>query len=208
MRPLLLAGLAASLTLACDRHTIAPPRAPAASARLEVGPVLTEKGVDIGPAIADRIQERGLADAHFVAVPSGSAPYVDGSVRLSDVDRGRSPALMWSEVSFVVVGGLLDLAGALVVGTADGNSNTAGVGGGILGVGLALTGIGILLFTHPQRYMDATVHANLTVIRGDKTSPLQLTDTASVYHRGSEPQIGASKLLDGVVNGTCTETQP
>jgi len=174
--------------------------------------VLTDKGVDIGPAIAERMRERGLADAHVVAEPSGSAPYVDGKIHLVDADRGRSFGLVLGEVTLLVVGGLTDLVGGMLWGIGAGSSDPGGPGlaaggAGTLAVGLALTGLGIYLAAHPSRYMDATVAADLNVARGPRTTPLQIEDKASVWHNTDEPQAGGAKLLDGVVNGICTETQ-
>jgi len=210
---ILLPVIAAGLLLGCDEHSILPPQTPTPQSRLEVGPVLTDQGVDVGPAIAERIRERGLADAHVVAEPSGSGTYVDGQVKLSDADRGKSFGLFLGTDIALVTGLTVDLLGGGLLAAASGQSADAqgvsavrSIGTGTLVVGLAITALGVYLAVHPSRYMDAKVAANLHVVRGDSATPLHLEDKASVWHDADAPQMGGRKLLDGVINGICAQT--
>lgn len=190
------------LTAACDAHSVPPPQAPAPDWHVEIGPVMTDQGVDLSPAIAERMRERGLADAHVVEAPSGTASYVDGHVQVSHADRGKSFGLHMASGLSLAFGGLFDLVGVLLVAA---DATTAGAVS--LGIGLPVTTVGAILAAHPSRYMDATLTADLHVVRGGSAKPLQLKDEASVWHDSDEPQVGGGKLLDGIANGISTEAR-
>jgi hypothetical protein len=214
--PFAMPALLAGALLGCESvasHTVPPPASPQSSAPLEIGPILTDQGVDLGPAVAQRIRERGLGDAHVVEAPSGNAPYVAGNVKSSDADRGNRDGHFLGAAIVLALGGMADALGItfVAIGHTDNGSGTGDnvkpVGYGLLGVGVPLTIWGIYMLTRPSQYMDAKVSADLTFKRGGVSSPLQVSDEASIRYSRSKPEAGGSMLLDGVINGMCTEAQ-
>jgi hypothetical protein len=211
--PIAAAALLAGPLLGCESaasHTVPPPASPQPSAPLEIGPILTDQGVDVGPAVAERIRERGLGDAHVVEAPSGNAPYVAGTVKASDADRGGRQGHLVAGVVMTVLGFTADALGVTFVAIGqDASGNDVKPAGYVsLGIGIPLTIWGIYMLTRPSMYMDAKVSADLTVRRGAASSPLQLSDEASIKYSQGKPEAGGSMLLDGVINGMCTEAQP
>jgi hypothetical protein len=210
--PIAAPALLAGALLGCESvasHTVPPPASPQASAPLEIGPILTDQGVDVGPAVAQRIRERGLGDAHVVEAPSGNAPYVAGSVKAGEADRGPRTGHGLAAIILTVLGGEAVATGVtfVAIGQPGGGSDLRPAGYVFLGVGIPLTIWGIYMLTRPSMYMDAKVSADLTVRRGGASSPLQLSDETSIRHGQAVPEAGGSMLLDGVINGMCTEAQ-
>jgi hypothetical protein len=190
------------------RHTVKPPEHPNPSAPIEVGPIVDEGGVDLGPVLAERMRERKLADAHVVDAPSGAVPYVQGTVRATEADRGQGGSVM-SGV-FTLSGGII-LADVgitlLAIGQSDSGTDLKPLGGVFTGFGVALSALAIYFLTRPSQYMKADVKADLDVRRAGFAKPLHVEDRALVRHNAGDPSPGGSRLLDGVANAVVAEAQ-
>ena len=190
------------------RHTVKPPAQPDPRAPLDVGPIVDEQGTDLGPVVAERLRERGLADAHYIGAPNGDTPYVDGRVRASDADRGGSGSVLSG--SFLLGGGITSAAMGstfLAIGQDYKGNDMKPAGAVLLSAGIALTVLGIWFLTRPSRYMSGTMTADLDMRRGASTTPFHVEDKAIVRHGIDEVDEGGRKLLDGVVDGVCVQTQ-
>ena len=195
----------AGATTGCvDRHTVRDARAKNPKARVDIGPIVSDRGVDLGPVVAARMRERRLADARYVAAPTGATPYVTGRVRTERGDAGwsgASRASMW----LIPIGGIALVPGTvmLVAGSNSsdqGASTVANIGGVAVGLGVAALAGGLLLLSQPSRYREASLVADLQVRRGPSATAIKARDETTVYHDLYVEDAAGGPLLDGVVN--------
>jgi len=203
----LILPLAYATTACMDTHSVPPPKKPNAEAKIDVGPIVDESGVDVGPVVAARIHERGLGDAHYVSGP-GENPYFSGKLRVEKGESGVSGAatgavtLLAIGIPTAVVGGVL-----FGIGSASrGGESIEGIGTGLTVLGAVLIGGSIALFFQPSRYREGTVVADLEVKRGTTTTPFAAKDDALIHHDVHKDEQAGEPILDGVVNAIGKET--
>jgi hypothetical protein len=190
-----------------DLHSVSPPRTPKRDAPVDIGPIVDESGVDLGPVVAARINERKLGDAHYVSA-AGENPFVSGRVQLKDGDAGVSGAnkggitLLAFGLNGVVLGGTF-----FALGTAIDDLKVMKTPGAIsMGIGAVFLAGAIALLTQPSRFREGALTASLDVRRGDTSKSIQAVDKTTVHHDMKKDEQAGGPLLDGVVNAITTET--
>lgn len=198
--------LLAVATGCADTHSIRPPRKPNAEARVDVGPIVDQSGVDVGPVVASRIRECRLGDAHYVSA-QGENPYVSGRIRVEKGESGNSAAAEGGALLFatgltgVILGGTFFGLGA---GLKEDSLKSTGLAVGLISA--AVTAAGIFLLTQPSRYREGTVTASLDAKRGATSTPIEVKDEANVHHSIHRDEEAGGPMLDGVANAISKET--
>lgn len=186
-----------------ERHSVKAPAAADAQAPVDIGPIVDESGVDVGPVVAARMRERRLGAARYTAAP-GQNPYVSGRVRVEDGDAGTSGTVL-PGAALISVGALGLIVGGTfyALGPKDDLDKT-GVKIGLAGA-VALVG-GIVLLAQPSRYRQGEIVADLELRRGQWSVPIQQRDRALVRHGMFADDEAGGPILDGVVNAIANQT--
>jgi hypothetical protein len=188
-------------------HSIKPPKKPTTEAPVDVGPIVDQSGVDLGPVVASRINERGLGKAQYVSAP-GDNPYVSGKIRLEKGDAGFTAA-NWGGWTLASIGGTGLIVGTILYGFgagAKGSSSLASTGVTVDVLSAFTLAGGIALLFQPSRHRDGEVNASLEVRRGPTATTIEASDKATVYHGYLKDDQAGGPMLDGVVNAISKET--
>jgi hypothetical protein len=189
---------------------------------LEVGPIIDQNGLDVGPLVAARMIDDGVADARVVEQASGKADYMEGSATIKH-DK-PSTGLRGGAIALLVTGCTL-AAGAIVTGVLSQVSGSSSGYSGCayvaceppsnlvpvpvaigLGIGAAATLVAAAVVggTTPPGRADATVDAKLLLRRTDNSiSTFTVEDKSFIYFK-RYPDLGL-QTLDGLSYGMSWE---
>ena len=199
-----LSLLAASGIGCTTRHSAQPP--PFSAGYMEIGPIMDQNGIDVGPLVATRMRDMGVADSHVVSGATGKAQYVEGTATVKhdspSVGPGGGGIALSVIGTTIIIGGIATgIVGASLSSGDNGGDTLKTISTDLFIGGIALLALGIVAMNAPPPgKARGTVDAKLLLRRPDNTTAaLTVKDSSTIYFKRF-PDLGLQNL-DGLGYG-------